>query len=184
MIKWIKTEENAQLVKLVEELRKLHEDNLRPAQPKGLWEHHKQKAGLFAHSYNVASLVYQSILNEDHYDILSSDQETWIKLLSVVFGLGHDIIKVVENYDDGDHAHKSAQVLEDILNNFELSTETKDLLVTMVKYHHLNFENPEAFAKKGNGLFPEELFPFVLVGISADLLSIGGDMVIENIYQQ
>ena len=42
-----------QLDKLAHKLREIHQQNHRPAQPEGLWEHHIYKSGLLKHSENL-----------------------------------------------------------------------------------------------------------------------------------
>jgi len=99
-----------------------------------------------------------------------------------VFALSHDIAKVYGE-DGYDHAEKSYEKMKEIIEETvpELDPEIKKIILLMVRFHHLNFDDPQAFAKQGSGYFEPEYFPFVLLAIAADLLSIACDQILENV---
>jgi hypothetical protein len=175
------------LDKLAHRLREIHLQNPRPAQPEGLWEHHIYKFGLLKHSENLNKILTAALIHELNSYIEASKSPVNIPIdilvkIFEVFALAHDIAKVY-GYDGYDHAEKSYQITRQIIEETvsDLDPEIKEIILLMVRYHHLNFADPQAFSKRGEGYFDPVYFPFVLAAIAADMLSIACDQLIDGL---
>jgi len=161
---------------LLNHLREIHEQNPRPAQPEGLWEHHKYKSGLKIHSENISKLLTIALENYVPSQMINDAH----RILFQLYGYAHDIAKAALDYDEIDHAEKSHEWLINYLKDkFGISErraeemELLKVLLIMVKHHHLNFADPQCFAKRAECLNLTDYFPFILIAASADMLDIG-----------
>ena len=166
-----------ELQRLNEILLRLHRENPKPAQKEGLWPHHVGKNGLFQHSLEVYEFLYRALKmmeNKPYPDEI---------MRNVFFAqaLGHDISKLFGDISTH-HAENSWKEMKKIIlkNHIKLPQEIEDLILVPIRYHRINFSNPELFTKRGRGNEKlEKYFLFVLLLMSADLMSIGKDFV-EN----
>jgi len=154
-------------------LEKKHRANPIPAHPVGKWKHHAYPGGLLEHSLEVAEMATK-ILGEDR-----------LFLLFKVIALGHDIGKIQGDISPSHpdlserilfeeiipQAKKNSKITKALWQEFEKSSITR-LIALTIKYHNLNFRNPETFENKGENLFEDFYFPYILLFIVADLASV------------
>ena len=151
-----------------------HVSNPIPAQKEGLWTHHSKEGGLLEHSMEVSNIL-ETLTNGDKR----------LSLLFLLIALAHDMGKL---YGDTTHTHQktSLEKFDELLNELdskmkkeygELWEEFKksELLKVIriaIRWHHMNFEDFDAFVKQGGNVVERRYFPIVLLIASADSLSI------------
>jgi len=162
------------LKKIVSVLLGEHVSNPIPAQKEGLWTHHSKEGGLLEHSMEISSIL-ETLVNGDKN----------LSLLFLAVSLAHDMGKL---YGDTTHTHQktSLEKFEEMLKELDgkmreehgelwdefLESELLKVMKIAIRWHHMNFEDFNAFVKQGEGVIERRYFPIVLLMASADSLSI------------
>lgn len=154
-----------------------------PAQPQGLWEHHTGSYGLRDHIDEVLYYVMQILDIENTAEDL--ENKGFEEKALVLAAVTHDVSKIQGDLSQ-EHSHNSAKVFSRIWKKLqkthhETAEDKKiyEMANWLIKNHHINFTDPELFAKKLNN---HSWFPYLLVLIAADLSSISESWISSKEY--
>ena len=158
-------------VDLLWDLRK----NPRPASPynSGLWAHHTEDDGLLEHSHAVTTALVRLY---EHESGPWDEVPDVVIAVAHVLGYGHDIGKLYLNgKPESMHAKISYEVIRNLIASKYKEYVNHPLIESVllaIRWHHMNFEKPEAFARLGEGIMDQDTFAITLWLIGADLMSI------------